>query len=142
MALGFEYKKDGLPYYGYQNYQKIHHQLGFKCVPNFYTNISRIHIDHINPIYLGGTASFDNGILICETCNLVFNKELTYEDKIIILNSDTELMDCDNIEYQAVNSNIKIIQNGRVFKEKDIVKGILIRRMENKKLLDIIPMYD
>ena len=143
MALGFDAKKDGTIYYGNQNYQKIHIKLGYRLVPNFYTDISRIHIDHLHPIYQGGIASFENGIMICENCNLVFSKNLSVDDKLHLLNNDLGLMECDNMEYDAVNSKFIIRQNGKIVKNtRDIIMSILCRREQNKCLLEILPMYD
>lgn len=143
MALGFEFKKDGSSYYGWQNYQNIHLKMGFKLIPNHYVNISRVHIDHLLPIYQGGTATFENGVMICESCNLIFNKDLTYEEKMFLLNTDRDLMDCDDTVFNSDKSRMKIIQNGKtIFNGKDIFNSILCRRKENNELLEIIPMHD
>ena len=143
MALGFECKKNGDLYFGSQSYQTIHIELGFRPVPISYESISRIHIDHIIPCYQGGIASDENGVMICEGCNLIFREFLTRDDKLFLLNSDISMMDCDNIEYHSNNSHFKMVDNGRlIFSGKDIIRSILVKRDLNKNELDVIPMYD
>lgn len=141
MALGFENKKNGDPYTSQQSYQKIHLKMGYNLVPNFYENISRIHIDHLVPCFEGGKATFDNGIMICENCNLIFREFLSKEDKLFLLNNDSGLMDCDDTLYQSNHSNFKVIENGvMTFNGKDIIRSILFKRNINKDELDVIPM--
>jgi len=117
--------------------------LGFRPVPNSYDNISRIHIDHLIPCYQGGMASEENGVMICESCNLIFREFLTKDDKLFLLNSDMSMMDCDNVEYFSNNSHFKMIENGRlIFSGKDIIRSILVKRDLNELDLEVIPMYD
>lgn len=143
MALGFQFKKDGNPYNSIENYQQLHLRLGFRLVPNEYNNIARVEIDHLTPCYKGGTASIDNGVMICENCNRIFREFLSKEEKLLLLNYDTEFMQCDGMELASNNSHFKIIQDGKIiYNDKDIVASILHRRSLNKQDLDIIPMYD
>ncbi len=143
MALGFEFRKDGKPYYSLENYQQIHLKLGFRLIPNNYQDISRIHIDHLTPCYYGGLASLDNGLMICESCNLIFREFLTKEDKLFLLNTDAGLMDCIDVEYYSKKGQFIVVQNDKViFKDKDIIRSILYQREKNKNDLEITPMYD
>ena len=144
MALGFELKRDGGDYYGTQNYQYLHKILGYRLVPNCFDNISRIHLDHLTPIYQGGTATIDNGIMICENCNTIFREFLSKEDKLLLINNDDwELMDSSELEYKSINSKFIVLKNNKIiFKDKDIISSILFRRNINKKELETTPMYD
>lgn len=138
MALGHELKKNGEPYIGTQNYLEIHKKMGFRPIPSLYNTIQRIEIDHLDPCFIGGQADIDNGIMICENCNKVFREFLSRDDKILLLNSNGELMDIDFIEYESQNSKLKITHNESViFEGKDIISSILHRRMQNKLELEV-----
>ena len=49
---------------------KIFNRDGNKCrlCDNDYPKI-RLQIDHIRPMSLGGDATFENGMVVCDTCN-------------------------------------------------------------------------
>ena len=143
MSLGHEFKKNGEKYSGYGNYLSIHIELGYKPVPDYYQNIQRIEIDHLDCCFNGGQATFENGVMICESCNKIFREFLTKEEKLYLLNNDHELMDCDNVDYRVNNGNVQIIQDGKkIFNGRDIISSMLYRREQNRKEWDVVPMYD
>ena len=122
MALGFETKEDGRPYQGNENYQKVHLDLGFKVIPSWYPNVSRIEIDHINCCYLGGKAITTNGWLICKECNRLCREHLTENDKFELWNG-MEYMEEDG-EY--------VVEGNKVNHYQD---GVLVKTIKNPKFV-------
>ena len=128
MALGFETKEDGNPYEGNNNYQKIHKDLGFRIIPSWLKDISRIEIDHINCCLMGGRAHMNNGWLICKDCNRTCSGKLSEKDKENLYNG-IEHMEEDG-EYKIEGNKVNLYFNGKLVRSIKDPMFVISKRRE------------